>query len=410
MSLYERFPLRTLARIMGGGTPSKGKAAYWKGDIPWVSPKDMWVDEVMTSEDMITSEAVRSSATNLVPASAILCVVRSGILARKFPIAITGREVAINQDIKAIIPGKKLDARYLYYFMKASEPAILAEVTTGATVHRVATSALTELSVPLPPVEEQRRIVAVLDEAFAAIATATANVEKNLANATSIYDASLEAYVTKALRAFGSTTLDAISIHITDGDHSPPPKAEIGIPFVTISNINKRSGKISFDKTFFVPEAYFIELRESRIPRLGDILYTVTGATLGIPSLVNQERDFCFQRHIAIIKTKDGTSAQWLLHVLRSPNVFMQATLGATGAAQKTVSLATLRGLKVPNSDMTDQSEAATRLDAIFEATEDLVRTYNAKLANLDALKQSLLHRAFTGELTATAAPETIAA
>src|SRR5689334_24540076 len=142
----------------------------------------MWVDEVITAEDKITLEAVRASATNLVPPNSILCVVRSGILARKFPVAPTAREVAINQDIKAIIPSKKLDARYLYYFMKASEPSVLAGVTTGATVHRIGTDALRNLELPLPPLEAQRRIVAALDEAFAAIAIATANTEKNLAN------------------------------------------------------------------------------------------------------------------------------------------------------------------------------------------------------------------------------------
>lgn len=180
MTLGDTVALANVVRFFGGGTPSKSNAAYWSGDIPWVSPKDMWVDQVVTAEDKITAEAVRASATNLVPANALLCVVRSGILARKFPVAITGREVAINQDIKALVPAKELDPRYLFYFLKASEPTVLAAVTTGATVHRISTDFLKALEIPIPSLEEQQRIVAVLDGAFAAIATATANLNRQL--------------------------------------------------------------------------------------------------------------------------------------------------------------------------------------------------------------------------------------
>lgn len=183
--------LGSVVRFCGGGTPSKSNNEYWNGHIPWVSPKDMWVDEVTSSADMITDAAVLESATSIIPQGSVLCVVRSGILARRFPVAITCRDVTINQDLKALIPSKALHPRYLFYFMRAAETTVLDSVTTGATVHRVSTDFLKGLKIAVPPLEEQQRIVAVLDDAFTAIATATVNAEKNLVNARELFSGEL---------------------------------------------------------------------------------------------------------------------------------------------------------------------------------------------------------------------------
>src|SRR4029077_21240117 len=102
--------------MVGGGTPSTQIPLFWNGDIPWVSPKDMSVREVHDSEDHITQEAVEFSVTRIVPARSILLVVMSGILVRRIPIGIAQRPLAINQDIKALIPDRHLvDSKFLSY-------------------------------------------------------------------------------------------------------------------------------------------------------------------------------------------------------------------------------------------------------------------------------------------------------
>lgn len=98
-------PLSSLGRWSGGGTPSKAQASFWKdGFLPWVSPKDMKVERIHDSEDHITEEAVRRSATKLIPSGSVLFVTRSGILAHTFPVAVTTVEVTVNQDLKAVTP------------------------------------------------------------------------------------------------------------------------------------------------------------------------------------------------------------------------------------------------------------------------------------------------------------------
>ncbi|MBV8798482.1 MAG: restriction endonuclease subunit S [Alphaproteobacteria bacterium] len=176
-----------MVTILGGGTPSTENPAFWNGDIPWVSPKDMKVSEVGDSIDKITPEAIDNSAASLIPANSTLVVVRSGILARTVPVAITTCPLAVNQDIKALCPERDVDPRFLQHFMHAVEPFLLKKVTRGATVHRLSTDDLRALPFPKLSLSEQRRIVAILDEAFALIATATANAEKSLSDAKSLF-------------------------------------------------------------------------------------------------------------------------------------------------------------------------------------------------------------------------------
>jgi type I restriction enzyme S subunit len=154
-----------------------------------------------------------------------------------------------------------------------------------------------------------------------------------------------------------------------------------------------------FSKKSTVPVEYFQKLKPNKKPRVGDVLYTVTGATLGIPVLVGEQRDFCFQRHIGLIRPKSDTDSAWLTYALLSPQVFRQATRGSTGAAQKTVSLSVLRELKLPKLSFTEQKRIARELDAISAETGRLARLYERKLAALNALKKSLLHEAFAGQL-----------
>jgi len=382
----------------GGGTPSKKKASYWKGDIPWVSPKDMKSDIISDSIDHITTDAIEQSTTNLIPADSILVVVRSGILARTIPVGITGRDVTINQDIKALCPNGSVDAWFLFYFLKSRLGEMLALASRGATVHRIMADQIRQMDILVPPLPEQRRIVGILDAAFDGIATAKANAEKNLQNARALFESHLNAVFTDAWKQGELVTLSDLASGITDGDHLPPPKSPTGIPFITIGNIVKDTRTIDFSDTFKVPRDYFDGVKPIKKPKKGDVLFTVTGS-FGIPVLVNDNREFCFQRHIGLIRPKAETNSAWLYYLLMSPQVFKQANDRATGTAQKTVSLKVLRTFDVPKLPLDEQTPAVAKLNALSAETKRLESIYQRKLAALDELKKSLLHQAFSGQL-----------
>ena len=95
--------LADLGVFLGGGTPSKGNDAFWGGEVPWVSPKDMKVDVIEGSRDWITDAAVSGSSVKLIPSGSLLMVTRGMILAHSFPVALTARQVTVNQDMKALV-------------------------------------------------------------------------------------------------------------------------------------------------------------------------------------------------------------------------------------------------------------------------------------------------------------------
>ncbi len=172
-------PLKRIVAFRGGGTPSKANLEYWNGDIPWVSPKDMKVSVVEETEDKITTEAVRKSATKLIPAGAVLIVVRSGILVHSIPVAVAGREVTLNQDLKALIPGADIAAQYLMYLISGMQRELLVEwKKEGATVESLELDFVADTPTPLPDTGEQRAIAAFLDRETARIDALVAKKER----------------------------------------------------------------------------------------------------------------------------------------------------------------------------------------------------------------------------------------
>ena len=302
----------------------------------------------------------------------------------------------VNNHAHVLRPNRALlNDNWLVHFLVHSD---LSPFVSGLTVPKLNQGSLREIPIPLPPLPEQHRIVALLDEAFDGIATARANAEKNLHNARAVFESHLQSVFTEAWQAGELVTLAELATDITDGDHMPPPKAPSGVPFITIGNVMKDVRKIDFSNTFMVPKEYFDGLKPNKKPRIGDVLYTVTGS-FGIPVLIDEQRDFCFQRHIGLVRPKADVSSEWLFYLLMSPQVFQQANVGATGTAQKTVSLKVLRGFKVPRIPLIMQKAATSTLNNLANETQRLESLYQRKRAALDALKQSLLHQAFSGTL-----------
>ena len=286
--------------------------------------------------------------------------------------------------------------RFVYYLLVAFDLKKYAGGTGVPTLNR---NDVHCVSVVVPSeLTEQQRIVTLLDEAFDGIATARANAEKNLQNARAIFESHLQSVFDEAAEIGESVVLADLATDITDGDHMPPPKALHGVPFITIGNIAKATRTIDFSDTFMVSREYFDGLKAHKKPQLGDVLYTVTGS-FGVPVLVSEKRDFCFQRHIGLVRPKPDVSSEWLYYVLMSPQVFKQANEGATGTAQKTVSLKVLRGYRVPRVSLAIQLTTVAKLNSLFEETQRLESLYQRKLTALDELKKSLLAQAFSGAL-----------
>lgn len=154
--------LGEVVSVVGGGTPRKSEPSYYGGGIPWVTPKDMKRFEIGESQVTLSELGVSNSPAKRVPAGSTLVVVRSGVLKHTLPVAIARSEVTLNQDMKALVPRKGVDPRFLARFLKAKQSTVLRWVR-ATTADNFPISKVLELPMHLPSEDEQRRIVAILD-------------------------------------------------------------------------------------------------------------------------------------------------------------------------------------------------------------------------------------------------------
>ncbi|MBF0214661.1 MAG: restriction endonuclease subunit S [Magnetococcales bacterium] len=165
---WEWCRLGMLGNVKGGGTPSKQRPEYWEGDIPWISPKDMKVDFILDSIDHINDAAVDDSSVKMIEKGALLMVVRGMILDHSFPTAITIVDATINQDMKALELFIDSMQRFVLLVSKGSRDRFLALVQRSSHgTCRIESDRLFSFIIPLPPIAEQHRIVARVDQLMA---------------------------------------------------------------------------------------------------------------------------------------------------------------------------------------------------------------------------------------------------
>ena len=396
VTLSELFDIGSSKRVLKSQWQSTGVPFYRGREITRLSEDGFVDNELFISEELYREFSNKSG----VPTQGDIVITAIGTIGNSYIVRETDHFYFKDASVLWLKKASEVSSEFINYWLKSAQMKAQLDEGNGATVDTLTIRKLQALRLKLPTLAEQKRIVAILNKAFVGIDAAIANTEKNLANARELFEAELEKLVEGAVKDCGVVSLSEVAIFITDGDHMPPPKSDEGVPFITIRNIDKNTRNIDFSDTFSVSEEYFLSLKENKKPSIGDVLYTVTGS-YGIPVLIGGNDRFCFQRHIGLIRPRPEILSEWVEAVLLSKYARKQADDGATGTAQKTVSLKVLRNLKIPNQQIADQRRLVDRANLLFWETKKLESIYSKKRANLSELKQSFLQRAFTGELTA---------
>lgn len=290
--------------------------------------------------------------------------------------------------IKVLQPKEGILPRYLYY----GTQYIIAKMPDKGYARHYQYVEKEDLAVS--SLAEQERIVARIEEMFSQLDAGVETLKKTKAQLAVYRQAVLkEAFSCCKERV----TVEEITQHVTDGDHMPPPKAECGVPFIMISNV--KENVICWEDTAFVGRDYYERIDPKRKPQSGDVLYTVTGS-YGIPILVDYEKEFCFQRHIALLRPSDSIYQKYLYYALMEPGVYAQATKGATGTAQKTVGLGVLRKIKIPfDRNQEIQLKVVETIESKLSVCDSIAQTVDAALQQAKAMRQSILKEAFEGRL-----------
>ena len=304
-----------------------------------------------------------------------------------------GQDAWLNQHIFKVLPKEGIDRDYLYYFLLAVVAELYAKTHGSGMVH-ITKAPFMNTPIPVPSLPEQQRIVSRIEELFSQLDAGVETLKKAKAQLAVYRQAVLkEAFaVCKEYVA-----IESVTQHVTDGDHMPPPKADNGIPFIMISNI--KGNAISWGNTAFVGRDYYDSIEPKRKPQNGDVLYTVTGS-YGIPVLVDFNKEFCFQRHIALLRPNDAIEQKYLYYSLMEPSVYAQATKGATGTAQKTVGLGILRKIEIPFiENHSDQLRIVEAIESRLSVCDSIEHTVDTALQQAEAMRQSILKDAFEGKL-----------
>ena len=343
----------------------------------------------------------------------------ANLLARSTPIAYlaTGKYWVNNHAHVLDCVEGKLSLEYIMYFINAIS---LAKYVTGTAQPKMNQEKMNSIPVALPPLAEQKRIVAKIEELLPLVDryeqawTKLENFNRRFPEdmKKSILQQAIQGKLVEQRPEEGTAQelyeqiqaekqrlikegkikkekplpeiteeekpfdvpegwrwvrLGEICKSISDGDHQPPPQVPEGVPFLVISNVS--AGRIDFSSTRYVPQDYFNTLSNDRIAQKGDILFTVTGS-YGIPIKVESDEKFCFQRHIALLKLM--LDWDYIFYILKSPTIKSQCDAVATGTAQKTVGLKSLRNLIVPLPPLAEQKRIVEKLEELLALCERL--------------------------------------
>ena len=392
-------PLGELCEVLGGGTPPKDKAEYYGGHIRWATVRDMHSEVISETEFRITDAAVAACATNVIPAGNVVIATRVGL----GKVCLLDEPTAINQDLRGIIPRdlQQLSVKYLYWWLRSVAHRIEAE-GTGATVQGVKLPFVKSLGLPLRPVAEQHRIVAILDQAFDAIATAQANAESNLRHTRELGDCELESLFEAGAARWPELSLQQVA-HIINGYafKSTDFQAKAGVRSIKITNVGVR--EFVADSANFLP--FTLADRHAGVAvAQGSIVMALTrtliAAGLKVAVVPAEFDGALLNQRVAAIQPHCGQlEPAFLMAYLSTRRVTDYVKARVNTLMQPNLSIADLRALPIPLPALAEQRSALAKLLRLGEQTQRLESINRRKLAALDELKKSLLQQAFSGAL-----------
>jgi type I restriction enzyme S subunit len=367
-----------------------GKSAILDKGVPFVNAGDLNDGALRRGPlSYISAEHFRKLSNGKFKKGDILFCLRGSL--GKFAVIEDDISGAIASSLIIIRPKDSISRSYLksYLGSKICEEQIDL-YRNGAAQPNLAASSLKKFSIPLPPLEEQQRIAAILSKADVLRRKREHAIDLLHSIEKSIF---VEMFEKQKGLEVHSVPLREICQKITDGTHQSPKWADSGVPFLFVSNI--RGQQISFETKNFVSESEYEKLTKYSPIESGDVLYTAVGS-YGHAAVVPPGRKFVFQRHIAQLKPKLGrVNSNYLSVALEMPDARRQADRYAKGVAQKTVTLASLKEMTIPLPPLEAQNEFAAKAAVIYRQAKLSAQ----HLHQSDVFLASLQFRAFSGQL-----------
>lgn len=300
-------------------------------------------------------------------------------------------------NVVLIRPGPQLLPEFLVYYIQSPEAQRhLLDHKVGSAQLVVNTTVAREWPILLPPLAEQKRIVGILDKAFAALATAKANTEKNLQNGRALLERYLSTLFDQPNGNHKTRPLISLCSFFTDSAHRTPKYDAAGIPALRPRDVV--NGRLNLREVARVSKAeYEIQTKRHR-PAPGDIVYS-RELSYGWAVILPKSPPVCLSQGMCIFRPSAEVEPVYLLHMLNGPVGRQQAQRAAVGAAHPHINLSDIKSYAIPVLPIPEQRKIAKNLADIQNAAMQIQRCCESKYTKLDELKKSLLHEAFNGRL-----------
>jgi len=405
-----------------GGTPSRQKASYYNGNIPWVKSGELDRGLILDTEEKISEEAIKNSSAKIFPKGTLLIALYGATIGK---LAFLGIDAASNQAVCGIFKNDNIDSNYLYHFLYYKKPSLVKQGIGGAQPN-ISQGILKNLDFPFPPLPEQQAIVSKIEELFSELDKGIECLKTAQQQLTvyrqSLLKAAFEGKLTARWRSEQHTTdfslaaepktkylahgelpegwkikqLKEITTILGDGLHGTPKYSEKG-EYYFINGNNLHDGKIKIvgnTKKISIEEynKYKKPLNEK------SVLVSINGS-LGYTAFYNNEK-VVLGKSACYFNVIDSISKHYVRYFLTTSLFQSYATKNATGSTIKNVGLKAMRELPIPvPKTLVEQQLIVSELESKLTVCDKIEETINESLQQAETLRQSILKKAFEGRL-----------
>jgi type I restriction enzyme S subunit len=388
-------PLGDVATVAAGNSAPQDEALFKDGTIPFFRTADagrVRFGDILESEDYLNERGAAGlrrfqQGTILFPKSGASTFLNHRVM--------LGVEGCVSSHLATIVADEaQAHPRFLLYFLSTVQAQDLVQDHAYPSLNL---PTIAGIQVHLPPLAEQQRIVGVLDEAFAGLATAQAHAAQNLQNARALFESHLHSVFTHRGQGWVEKPLGELCTGVEYGS-SAKSKKEGKIPVLRMGNI--QDGRFDWEDLVYTDDKE--EIARYTL-RHNDVLFNRTNSPelVGKTAIYKSERPAIFAGYLIRIHRKpELLDADYLNYFLNSRIAFDYGkTVVISSVNQANINGAKLKTYPIPTPPLNEQKRIVTQLDALAAETQRLTRLYEQKQAALAALKKSLLHQAFTGAL-----------
>lgn len=384
--LGELFSIGSSKRVLKSQWKTEGIPFYRGREITRLSNEGHVNNELFISEKLYSDYAKRYG----VPKAGDIVITAIGTIGNTHIVKKDDRFYFKDASVLWLNKITETSSDFINLWLKSRLFTEQLERGNGATVDTLTIQKLQNLTVNLPPLSEQKRIVKILNEAFIKLETAKQNAEKNLNNSKELFESYLQATFSKNSKWEEMRLGDVYDVR--DGTHDSPRYQKDGYALITSKNLKR--DELDYRRIQYISEKDYQKINERSKVHKGDILFAMIG-TIGNPVVIKIEPDFAI-KNVALFKVPKEQDSYFLKFFLDSKFVIDKMVSEAKGTTQKFVGLGYLRDFKIKLPSLSEQKSIVKKLNQLSEQSRKLESVYQTKLSAIEELKKSVLSKAFS--------------